>query len=318
MERNSRIDFLKGFLILTVMITNFGDLLGFPSRYIPYILYSFHMPLFLAISGYLLSNHTLSLPFRQFFKRYWHRIIFPTIIAWCMYYFVWFHNENYANFVDRIVYPIFHVWYVYNLLIASFILWICKKIHLSNEMIFLIAIGVTILSLVCRPMEIIGWLIMTYQPYYFCFFILGYYLRQEKIVISHNKIIFVGIILIGLWILRILLAETNNFQKVTWDFFILNFVSVLFFLSFPFHEIPRSTSKLNVLQWIGINSLPIYLWHPLIPLLIRSFHPLSEWLVGMLLYLVFIGCIYVGSKYDWINYHIFGSMNRKRKEKNEL
>ena len=77
-KRNIFIDFIKGFLILLVILGHFlpGTLSENPARY---VIYSFHMPAFFFISGMLYSGHTS-------LKEYGLRLGIPWLFAVQVYY----------------------------------------------------------------------------------------------------------------------------------------------------------------------------------------------------------------------------------------
>lgn len=77
LQRNQRIDLLKGCLILLVIIGHI--VLGHVhEQAVRYMIYSFHMPLFIGLSGYLINPEKLrQTPLIAFAIRYWWRVLFP-------------------------------------------------------------------------------------------------------------------------------------------------------------------------------------------------------------------------------------------------
>jgi len=79
--RNRNIDGLKGFLIVMVILGHIlqGKVLDNFGRY---VIYSFHMPLFVGLSGYLLNIDSIrSLSIGQFFGKYGLRVLLPWAVA---------------------------------------------------------------------------------------------------------------------------------------------------------------------------------------------------------------------------------------------
>lgn len=74
------IDLVKG--ILTVLVF-MGHLFPGSIRdtFPKYAIYSFHMPLFIGVSGFLLNVENLDMRLPRLFSKYWKRIILPWIIA---------------------------------------------------------------------------------------------------------------------------------------------------------------------------------------------------------------------------------------------
>lgn len=87
------IDYLKGLLLLFVFL---GHLLPgtLSENFVRYLIYSFHMPLFIGISGALLTPASLARSsLRQLVARYFGRMLLPWLVACVVYYPV---NNIYA------------------------------------------------------------------------------------------------------------------------------------------------------------------------------------------------------------------------------
>jgi len=311
-ERNSTIDIFKAILLFSAIISNFLHKIGDPNPYINYILYSYHMPLFLAISGYLLSSFTLSLSLKEFTKKYIIRIFIPFCFAWIIFFLFWYYqNISPYTIIRNIIYPMFHLWYVYNFLFSIYFIFILKKLKVTDETILYIGIGISIFIIILITRCIQFSLIITLiQPYYLGFFTFGYYIRQKKLNIKKENISIFGIIIGIVWIIHIFLAPKYNFKKITITFIFLNFLMIIFVLSICFHyPNPTPNKKNKILEWIGKNSYPIYLWHPIIPTFIQYLHLLIiyTWIIAIIGLISLLICIYYLSKITWINKYIFGN-----------
>lgn len=101
-KRIKYIDTIKGFAILLVVMghaiawqfDNFLSLLGNANDYRIYFwwlfIYSFHMPLFMFVSGYLFHRKTTG--FKDEMKYLWRRIhtlVLPYISVTLLYYLIW-------------------------------------------------------------------------------------------------------------------------------------------------------------------------------------------------------------------------------------
>jgi acyltransferase len=111
MTRNQSIDAIKGVLIILVVA---GHL--FPgsveSDFGKWFIYSFHMPAFFFISGFLFSSRLLSKSWAWILTYIFGRLLFPWIVASFFYYtFI----AEYAPF--RLLYPWYHLWFVPALII---------------------------------------------------------------------------------------------------------------------------------------------------------------------------------------------------------
>ena len=95
-------DFIKGILIIIVF---WGHVIPGVLRetYLRYLIYSFHMPLFIGISGFLLNIEKLDMRIIPLFKKYWKRMICPWIIAVTFFFIIrCLTGEqlfNYKNFI---------------------------------------------------------------------------------------------------------------------------------------------------------------------------------------------------------------------------
>ena len=76
---NQSIDFVKGILILLVFL---GHLIigKIEDNLVRYFIYSFHMPLFIGISGYLFNFNSLNNNPKVFIKKLFGRILIPYIL----------------------------------------------------------------------------------------------------------------------------------------------------------------------------------------------------------------------------------------------
>ena len=74
--RNLAFDQAKGLLIILVIIGHvvLGDMQKTPVRM---AIYFFHMPVFLAITGYFVRTSLLAGSIKDIFKKYQSRLIFP-------------------------------------------------------------------------------------------------------------------------------------------------------------------------------------------------------------------------------------------------
>jgi fucose 4-O-acetylase-like acetyltransferase len=82
---NQTADTLKGLLIVLVILGHFllGTLMDNPIRY---FIYSFHMPLFLFVGGYLINLPKLAdMSWKDIFVKHFKRMLMAWGIAWGIY-----------------------------------------------------------------------------------------------------------------------------------------------------------------------------------------------------------------------------------------
>ena len=113
LQRNYSIDLVKGFLILCVIIGHV--LLGtLNENIIRWVIYSFHMPLFVFMSGYMLNLTKLSsISFKELINKYWNRMLKMWLIAFVVFFLYQVFNDPTIEHVCGIIYsPWYHLWYV--------------------------------------------------------------------------------------------------------------------------------------------------------------------------------------------------------------
>lgn len=273
--RVRNIDLLKGSLIILVIIGHVlqGKLSESISRY---LIYSFHMPLFIGISGYLFNiNKISSLTFIEIVEKYKFRVIIPWLIASIFYLLLFefrkilFPNVilSFKNFL-----PNNHLWFIPAFLSWIFLTWTLKKWKMSDQQILIISILLSLIFYVLKSVEpcyahiqnlgiLIKSFILTFRPYFYIFFVIGMVYRN----IILNKPIKIELFLpVILLIIQIFLFFLPNDILGGINFYLLNFFLLNAMLKIAKNEIlPKST----IFEWLGINSLGIYLWH-LIPIVV--------------------------------------------------
>lgn len=131
---NYSIDASKGVLILLVIIGHvlIGNL---QDHFIRFFIYSFHMPLFLFISGYLININKLEkYSFTTLVKHYLKRMLGWWLLACLIYYIITNRTYSLESFISHIIHPYYHLWYIPSLfcmiLISYFVSKKKKKIYL--------------------------------------------------------------------------------------------------------------------------------------------------------------------------------------------
>ena len=120
-NRNEAFDAAKGVLIILVIIGHvlLGSLSENLSRE---IIYFFHMPLFLGISGFFTKRKLIESSFSQIIKKLKNRLILPFLIAFIFFTVLFLLSQNELNLrglFRQIIYPYYHLWYIPCLLYTS-------------------------------------------------------------------------------------------------------------------------------------------------------------------------------------------------------
>ena len=306
MYRIKRIDTAKGILILLVIIGHI--VLGGPATLLHYIIYSFHMPLFIALCGYLVNWENLQkLHFGGLVKKYLYRLIIPWILAVIVY-----------GIVSGVwtIKPYFHLWFVPSYLSWIVISWFLLKSGLTIRKIFIVSIFLSAGCLFLRydlPLSYGGVprlnggvadaLLATFRPDYYIFFALGGFLKNYKKVPAVGKALLLSLLL---FIEEILLFYYPDSYLSFILFFVFN--GCLACLMVSLIESRRSSGN-SFLEWVGINSLGIYLWHVL-PILF-AFRYIAEGAVifyslAILLEVVFFVFVFYTGKIAFVRKYFYG------------
>lgn len=88
MKTSARIDWIDNAKAIGICLVVLGHTSGLP-EFAFQLIYSFHMPLFFFLSGYLLKSSTLHLPFPDYLKRLWRTILVPYVGFWVISYIYW-------------------------------------------------------------------------------------------------------------------------------------------------------------------------------------------------------------------------------------
>lgn len=131
-------------------------------------IYSFHMPLFMLISGYFFSYKTLSMPFDKMLCTKGKQLLLPAIICTaicCLYLFLCRENANYRDEI------IGNSWFLKVLFIYYVLFWILKHMRmndwvliiLSSVVLFVIPFGSTLQVNLLWTFFLAGYLIKKYE-----------------------------------------------------------------------------------------------------------------------------------------------------------
>ncbi len=175
-----------GHCIQSVFMHRNGDFLN---CYLWNLIYPFHMPVFMAMSGFLAFRpNSRGGEFRLYtgIYRRMRRLIVPFLI-WSIIMFV--VNHNVVLISDYVLYPNKSYWFLWSLffivMIFNIVDFISMKIHIRQEVAI---IGTAIILVGIRFMlpdsKLLGF---EYISYYFLFYIMGYYLHKNGHFIPRNS-----------------------------------------------------------------------------------------------------------------------------------
>lgn len=138
-ERNEAFDALKGLLIVFVILGHvlLGSISGNLGRE---IIYFFHMPLFLAVTGYFVKDTLLKRPSLDILRQYTHRMLIPFIVAFIFYTTVTVSSYGSVTFeqaITKLIYPYYHLWYIPAVMIFIYYIKILESIPKIASMLVL-------------------------------------------------------------------------------------------------------------------------------------------------------------------------------------
>lgn len=270
------INFVKGILIILVFL---GHIIpgGLEAEFPRYYIYSFHMPLFIGVSGFLISFDSLSLNIVKFFKKYWNRVIVPWIIA-VMVFCVTKSALSLKEIITSFLYPFYHLWYVWAFVLYVLIFYSLWNIFKKYRFKWVYILGISLLISVVSKWDVLNCLasheislkVWDYIQHYFrlynfLFFALGAFVRYvyNKGLFSKlsEKIVEILRVMLCIFLVITIVLFYIKFENLAHMlFFVMNsvFLIILLYDCIKFN-FPRSC----IFEFLGKYTLPIYLYHVL-------------------------------------------------------
>lgn len=195
-------DSLKGILILLVVLGHaiqytIDD--GCYTNHLWNIIYSFHMPAFMAMSGFFAyriggsKNNVIQTIYRRF-----RQLLIPYLL-WTFLLMIICNNLKKQRIWELFLYPDKGLWFLWVLFFIAvlFILceWLAKTIRIKQELFVVLACFILALSMILFKTKIFSIQLISY---YFLFYSLGYYAHKHYEVILSIKARLI-VLLILLW-----------------------------------------------------------------------------------------------------------------------
>lgn len=231
LKYNTTIDYLKGILILLVFL---GHLVvgKMEENMLRHFIYSFHMPVFVGISGYLFNFTFLNNSSKQFIKKLFERILIPYIFANIFYSF--FVNAKFIlklnfiqfiiEFLKDLIFSYYHLWYVQGYISYILISYLLLKLLNFNIRTLIIGLIVSLfiyyIYFFIKPENVFMRVFLNnFRIYNLIFFLIGCFIKEKVISIKINK----SVVLISIGIF---------FMNSIIEFFITRMFDIYIYIKF--------------------------------------------------------------------------------------
>ena len=254
----------KGMLSLSIVLTH-----CLPPSMMLFFLYLFHMPLFLAISGFLLQEKAFENGYKYYIVKKWHKLVIPWLIASVMILPFRFADNTlpHIGFAD-IVYPYFHLWFIPAYIVSASVCYFISRNKIFKwPVIFITAVFTAVWYYMYRDTDVpshtlpLFWLGDKRIFAYIFFFVMGCSLRNGWVKIKFTA--FQLLLLLGIAFGMLAYFLANKFSSSYFITPYLIFNTSLLFLILIFVG-PFNYFQHKVLLIINKHSLGIYLYHPII------------------------------------------------------
>lgn len=275
--RKNRVQFIDISRGIAVLLMIVGHVLE--NNIIKDIIFSFHMPLFILVSGYFYKNKFI----KEELKNSFNNLILPSIVVIFLLSFI--KNIATLGFFDTIwnslkmilmgyshenkmiysVPGIGALWFIYMLVIIKLLFIINKKITKGNELLLLgLILLQTYIGYILGNMGL--WLPWSLDVSLACmlFYYIGYIIQKKDIlnrILSNRKLL---CIMLSIWIISLgfncLEIAMRRYPGGLWSYLVAICGSMIVLkLSSIMESKMKYTSKL--LAWCGLNSLWILICH---------------------------------------------------------
>ncbi len=267
-EREQWIDVVKGVAILCVILghaiekTSVNVNVSVFWNVLHDVIYSFHMPLFFAISGYVYAINGQKKKNSVFIKNKILSLLVPyvifAILVWCGKYIFSAFVSNQVTFGDLLelfMNPISFLWFIYILFFATVITKLLDSLIQNNCIVFLICVAMIIIRLIIQTNVILIHGILLYTGFYYSGVIFYQYKEQltKKWVMLLVTIAYCATVILSF-------QNQLSFVFIT----IMNAMGTLFFLSLFYIVLgKRKLPSNHIIMTLGKLTMYLYMIHPI-------------------------------------------------------
>ncbi|WP_394157346.1 acyltransferase family protein [Bacillus altitudinis] len=291
-NRDYKLDNVKALLITLVVIGHLADFYVYTStnmKFIYFFIYIFHMPLFIFLSGYFIKTTINGGRFKvEKVISYFLLYLLFEVIMYALFKYIFSVEETRFNTFNEIDAP----WYLLAMSIWIILTYVLKQI----KPLFLVLLSVLSGILIGYDSFVGDYLVLSRVIVFFPFFLLGYYIDQNKFVtfLSSQKLRILSLMVLIISFLfvffnieyiyqfRGFLTGRNSYevlkQPIYGGFYRMVFYLLAVILSTACLFIV-SKSK-TIFTIIGQRTLQIYILHMPFIYILHHFH-FTEWLVSI-------------------------------------
>lgn len=308
--KNIKISNLKGVLIFLVVFGHFIEIYDKEYYELFVFIYSFHMPLFIFISGYLAKRMNI----KKIINLVLLYVVFQSFFSIILY----FTGDLPLQFSYGT--PHFHLWYIVSLGFWYGLVWLISKLKpniIFKTMTFIALILVSLLSrwYIDDITEGIQQYYDNFSSYtlsiqrtlsFLPFFFLGFFMNENwfnKISYSiNNRLALIVLFVTSVFVVVYFVQETRGLESIfrgsfgykhymeegtfiKYFLFLIIAYTISFWLCYLITNL--TTSENNIFTKWGDNSLTIFLFHPVFIFVIRQTNFMDKWtpMVKLSLYL---------------------------------
>jgi fucose 4-O-acetylase-like acetyltransferase len=325
MQRDLKIDALKGFAILLVVLGHAiqTSAANFDNNIVFRIIYSFHIPLFMFLSGYIAYGRPINL------SKKFTSLVIP-FITWYMLLFLIYQTYKSVSFTDYIMRlvksPDYGLWFLWVLFINFSLIKLCTRVPRYKDL--LIILGIILIRFV--PVNILG---IGLAKWHFTFFAMGYLIskHRDKLLRFQRPVSMLAIIFFPILVSQWYRVQEPLFFPVIKQLFNTyhlrgsGYILALYTYTVPLLGITMAflfiyflskSSLQGVLSKLGMLSLEIYVLHQnlLFGLGFGIVIVMSKFLIALLMSLVISVIL---KKFTVLSWLLFGKKNLKPRQNND-
>lgn len=303
--RNQKLDNIKGILMISVVMGHLLELdMGYGINKLIYvIIYTFHMPVFVFISGYF-ANFSI--------RKIVEKLLYPYFLFQMLYLLFDKHFINTETTIQFLT-PYWLLWYLLAMIVWTLTIPIIKGETIRKRVIIL---GITILAAILIGYEnAIGRILSLSRIFvFFPFFVCGYYARRwnsatvyriqlQKAFKAYKELI---IAVIGICITLVVIYCIGHYSEIdrNWLYEAVSYRDGAYTMGLRMLHLSIATiwlawlllvmpnKNIPILTNIGINTMPIFLMHGFIIKMIGKYKSVIEYKnYEYLVLLLLLGCI---------------------------